>query len=88
MNSPVIPISNLQLTFSVLLVLIAGGVAAFFRLGLLRSLAWGTVRTFVQLFLVGYVLAYIFALDNPWLIVSVVTVLGDAIKYKQVVVMQ
>ena len=73
MNNSIIPISNLQLAFSVFLVLIAGGVAALLRLGLLRSLAWGVLRTFVQLVLVGYVLAYIFAVDNLWLVLGVVT---------------
>jgi hypothetical protein len=53
MGGTVVPISNLQLAFTVFLVLIAGGVSAFLKLGLLRSLLWGTVRTFGQLTLVG-----------------------------------
>jgi len=71
----VIPISNLQLAFTVFLVLIAGAVSALLRLGLLRSLLWGTVRTFVQLTLVGYALAYIFAVNNVWLVWAVITLM-------------
>ena len=72
MSSPVIPISDGQLALSVVLVLLAGGVSAALQLGLLRALLWGTVRTFVQLTLIGYVLAYIFQLNRPWLVLLVV----------------
>lgn len=75
MESAVIPISNLQLAFTVLLVLITGGISSLLRLGLLRSLIWGTVRTFVQLTLIGYALTYIFAINNVWLIAAVLTIM-------------
>jgi len=74
-DTAVIPISNLQLAFTVLLVLIAGGISAFLRLGLLRALVWGTVRTFVQLTLVGYALVYIFKINNFWLVLAVITLM-------------
>lgn len=73
MDASVIPISDFQLALSVLLVVITGAVSAALRLGLLKSLLWGTVRTFVQLTLIGYVLNYVFALDS--LVVVVVLVL-------------
>ncbi|CAA7601627.1 UPF0014 family [Acididesulfobacillus acetoxydans] len=66
MQTSTLPISYAQLTFSVLLVLITGGIASLLRLGLLKSLVWGTVRTFVQLTLVGYVLTYLFKLNSFW----------------------
>ncbi|BAS28508.1 ABC transporter permease [Limnochorda pilosa] len=72
MNSGVVPISDWQLALSALLLLMAGGVSAALRLGLLRSLVWGAVRTFVQLTLIGYALTYIFALNNVWLILVIV----------------
>ena len=65
-------ISNLHLALSTTLVLAAGLVSALLRLGLLRSLLWGTFRTFLQLMLVGYVLAHIFALDHPALVAGLV----------------
>ncbi|MBO8137932.1 MAG: iron export ABC transporter permease subunit FetB [Desulfotomaculum sp.] len=70
-----IPISNYQLAFTVLLVLITGTISAVLKLGLLRSLIWGTVRTFVQLTLVGYALTYIFNINNIWLIITVITIM-------------
>ncbi|MBI5248919.1 MAG: iron export ABC transporter permease subunit FetB [Desulfomonile tiedjei] len=74
-NPHVVPISDAQLALSALLVLISGGVAAFFRLGLLKSLLWGTVRCVVQLSLVGYALAWIFAVDRPELVVVIIGVM-------------
>jgi len=65
-------ISTLQLALSVGLVLVAGLVSAALELGILRSLLWGTVRTFVQLLLLGYALTYIFAIDHPLLIVALI----------------
>ncbi|MTI80428.1 MAG: iron export ABC transporter permease subunit FetB [Firmicutes bacterium] len=70
-----IPISNFQLAFSVILILITGTITAVLRLGLLRSFIWGTVRAFVQLTLVGYVLTYIFDINNLWLIIGLVTIM-------------
>jgi len=75
MESSTIPISNWQLAFTVLLVLITGGISAFLKLGLLKPLLWGTVRTFVQLSLIGYVLTYVFKTNNIWLVVFMITVM-------------
>lgn len=71
LDTSVIPISDFQLALSVVLVVITGTVSAALRLGLLKSLLWGTVRTFVQLTLIGYVLNYVFALNS----LAVVTLL-------------
>ena len=68
----VIPISDLHLALSTVLVLAAGLISAVARLGLLRSLLWGTARTFVQLMLVGYVLSFVFTLDHPGLVLGLV----------------
>lgn len=67
-NSGVVPISDFQLALSVILVCIAGVISAGLRLGLLKSLAWGTVRTFVQLTFIGYVLKYVFEVNSPGLV--------------------
>ena len=64
MESPVVPISNFQLAFTFILILITGGISSFLKLGLLKSLIWGTVRTFVQLTVIGYALTYIFQINN------------------------
>ncbi len=75
MENATIPISNLQLAFTVVLVLITGAISSLLKLGLLRSLLWGTVRTFVQLTLVGYALTYIFKINNLWLIMAIITLM-------------
>ncbi|KKM12925.1 permease of an ABC transporter [Clostridiales bacterium PH28_bin88] len=71
MNSGVIPISDLQLLFSVALILMAGTVSAALKLGLLKSLVWGTIRTFIQLTLIGYVLSFVFEVNNFILIIAI-----------------
>ncbi len=64
----VIEISPFQLVLCLIFVLIAGTGSVVFKLRLERDLAWGTVRTFAQLFLVGYVLKFVFRLNDPYLI--------------------
>lgn len=71
--NPVPQITDLQLALSVLFVLTAGVISTVFRLGLARSLAWGTVRTFVQLMVVGWALTFIFRLQSTPLVVAVIT---------------
>ncbi len=61
-------ISPFQLLLCLIFVLIAGTGSVVFRLKLEKDLAWGTVRTFAQLYLVGYVLKYIFQINNAYLI--------------------
>lgn len=63
----VIPISDWQLALAVGLVVITAVITALLRLGLLKSLIIATLRTFAQLFLMGWALRYLFAWDNPWL---------------------
>lgn len=53
------------------LMVIAIGLSAWERLGLEWSLAIATVRTVIQLLVVGYVLAFVFAIDNPWAVLAV-----------------
>ncbi len=64
----IIEISPFQLLLCLIFVLIAGTGSVVFRLNLEKDLAWGTVRTFAQLFMVGYVLKYIFQINNAALI--------------------
>ena len=68
MNNQVIQISDLHLFFSLILVLIAGSVSALFKLGLLKTLIWGSFRTIIQLMLIGYVLKSVFSLNSIWII--------------------
>jgi putative ABC transport system permease protein len=49
-------------------ILIASAGSLVLKLGLERELVIGTIRTFAQLGIMGYVLKFIFDLDNVWLI--------------------
>jgi putative ABC transport system permease protein len=60
-----------QLLLCLLFVAVAGCASIALRLRLERDLLWGTVRAFAQLFLVGYVLDIVFALDRPLLVMAV-----------------
>jgi len=72
MDYGMLPISNAQLTLSLVLILIAGLVSAFLKLGLLKSLVWGTIRAFAQLMLIGYTLAYIFEINRLSVIIPII----------------
>ena len=71
-----IPISNGQLILSLILVLITGLVSVLLKLGLLKSLLWGTIRAFVQLMLIGYLLTFIFQLNNPLVIILIILLMS------------
>ncbi|MFC1746662.1 ABC transporter permease [Candidatus Riflebacteria bacterium] len=53
------------------LVLVAGILSLFFRLGLEKQLLIASLRTVVQLSLVGYVLAWVFKLETLWAVALV-----------------
>lgn len=71
MTQTYIPISSGQLALSASLILINIGLSVTLQLGLAKSLGIATVRMVVQLLLVGYVLGWVFALDNPWIVLGV-----------------
>lgn len=70
MSGP-IPIGPGQLSLTLIFVAVAGGVSLAYNLGLAKNLAIGTVRTFVQLFIMGYALKFIFALEMGLPVVAV-----------------
>jgi putative ABC transport system permease protein len=57
-----------QVAWAALLMVINGAISIALRLGLERSLLWASVRTVVQLLLVGLVLEWVFRVDR-WYIV-------------------
>lgn len=65
------PIGFWQLALALVFVLAAGGASLWLKLGLGRDLLVGTVRTFAQLFLMGYVLVYLFEINTPWVVLPV-----------------
>ncbi len=65
-----IEITPLQLVLCLIFVLVAATASLVLRLRLERDLVWGSVRTFAQLFLVGYVLQFVFRVNNPFLVLA------------------
>ncbi|WP_319470830.1 ABC transporter permease [uncultured Pseudodesulfovibrio sp.] len=74
----IIEISPWQLLLCLGFVLLAGGTSIYHRLGLGRDLLVGTIRTFAQLFLMGYVLKFVFDVQLSWLVLLMFTVMIGA----------
>ncbi|MFB9996001.1 iron efflux ABC transporter permease subunit FetB [Providencia rustigianii] len=70
MNHPTI--SNESLAFSIMLVLVAIFISHKEKLSLEKDIIWSTCRAIVQLLIAGYILKYIFHLDNKILTVALV----------------
>lgn len=65
----IIEIGPFQLALCLGFVTLAGATSVYHKLGLGRDLFVGTVRTFAQLFLMGYVLKLIFDAHYSWLVI-------------------
>ncbi|HEY9648173.1 MAG TPA: iron export ABC transporter permease subunit FetB [Chroococcidiopsis sp.] len=74
MNS-LIELTPLQMGLSLGLMVAAIALSAWQRLGLEWNLAIATLRTVVQLLVVGYLLAIVFALQDPWVVLAVIAVM-------------
>jgi putative ABC transport system permease protein len=70
-----IELTYLQVAFAALLIVINGAISIALRLGLERSLWMASVRTVVQLVIVGLVLEWVFKLDRWYLVVGVAAVM-------------
>lgn len=70
MNS-LVELDFIKLAWALGLMAIAIGLSSWQQLGLSGSIAIAAFRTVVQLLGVGYVLAFVFAWKNPWLVLAV-----------------
>jgi putative ABC transport system permease protein len=61
-----IQLDVVDLVLALGMIAIAIGLSAWEQLGLELSLALASARTILQLLVLGYLLAFVFALDNPW----------------------
>ncbi|MBT3604554.1 MAG: iron export ABC transporter permease subunit FetB [Candidatus Latescibacteria bacterium] len=68
-----IEITPIQLVLCLIFIVISSGGSILLKLGLEKDLIWGTIRTFAQLFLMGYILTFIFQLNNVFLILLLFT---------------
>ena len=57
-----------QVLLAGIMVVIAIAVARYWRLPVIKDMAFGSVRGFVQLVAVGYAVRFIFDIESPWLI--------------------
>jgi putative ABC transport system permease protein len=55
-----------------------GVVSIRLSLGIEKSLAVATLRTYVQLFILGLVLRWVFGIDSPWLVLALLLVMVAA----------
>lgn len=71
----VIVIGIPQLLLATLFVVFVGVLSIRLSLGITRDLAIATVRTYVQLFALGFVLRWVFGIDSPWLVIGLLVVM-------------
>lgn len=74
----VIPLGPFELGIAAALVLVAGLVSLLLRLKLESKLAVASVRTVVQLLLVGYVLEWVFRIESPLVLFGVLGIMTAA----------
>lgn len=77
-QSGALPLSWVDLAVAAALVLVAGVVSVSLRAGLEKRLAVASVRTVVQLLLVGYVLSWVFRIEEPLVLFAVLLVMIGA----------
>ncbi|HBO23796.1 MULTISPECIES: iron efflux ABC transporter permease subunit FetB [unclassified Providencia] len=65
-------ISNESLGFSIMLVLVAIFISHKEKLSLEKDIIWSTCRAIIQLLIAGYILKYIFNVDNKILTIALV----------------
>lgn len=68
----VILIGPVQLALATMFVVFVGVISIRLSLGITKDLAWATVRTYVQLLALGFVLRWVFAIDSLWLVLGLV----------------
>lgn len=68
----VILIGPWQLALATLFVVFVGVLSIRLSLGITKDLAIATVRTYVQLLALGFVLRWVFGIDSAWLVVGLV----------------
>ncbi len=71
MTPEIVPIGLGQLFVGLVFIVAAGITSVLHSLKLERDLLVGTIRTFVQLFLLGYILKFIFRLESAVLVLAV-----------------
>ncbi|MBC8524578.1 MAG: iron export ABC transporter permease subunit FetB [Chlorobium phaeobacteroides] len=74
--NPVVEISTWQLLLGLIFIILAQGASFAYHLGLNRDITVGTIRTFAQLFLMGYALTLIFQLNSVWFTLGIFIIMA------------
>lgn len=78
MDSGVIPIGTAELVLSTLFVLVAAAISLGLSLGLTRSLLVATIRTYLQLLALGFVLRWVFQVDVALVVLAILVLMMTA----------
>ena len=73
-----IPLDAIDLTVAAGLVVLAGVISLVLRLGQERRLLWASIRTVVQLMMIGYVLKWVFAKQSALFLLLIIAVMVAA----------
>jgi putative ABC transport system permease protein len=68
-------LNQTQVAFASLLILLNGSISLALRLGLEKSLIWASIRTVVQLLLIGFVLEWVFQADRWFVVLGMLAVM-------------
>ena len=68
----VVAIGWFQLLLATGFVIFVGVVSIRLSLGITKDLAIATVRTYVQLLALGFILRWVFGINSPWLVVGII----------------
>lgn len=70
-----IDLSVTQVALAALLIVVNGVISLTLRLGMERTLLLASVRTVLQLFLIGLVLEWVFEVDRWYIVIAILTVM-------------
>ncbi|MBT7615995.1 MAG: iron export ABC transporter permease subunit FetB [Calditrichaeota bacterium] len=81
---PTIQLSMVDLSVSGVLILAAGLISILLHLKMEKKLFLASARTVIQLLLLGYILRYVFRIDNPFVLGIVLVFMTSAAAYTAV----
>ena len=67
----IVEIDNVQLLICLIFVLFSGISSILLSLGLTKDIILGTIRTFGQLFIMGFILKYVFEIEKAYLVLLI-----------------
>ncbi len=75
MNSSIIPLSSFDIAVAAGLIILSGIISIIIHLRIEKSLFISSARTLIQLLLVGYILKWVFHIDNPIILLIIILIM-------------